>query len=528
MFFFTQQTQYQHKLAELQRGQQLYHDELSTLKEANSTLQRQQAEATSENTLVLQKQSELYHELSDLQTTKREAMELCRQYEAMYEEERERRQTDREMLRKMRAEGASETRSTAMKADSLLKQLSLEKRNIVRLGAENKSLKAQLSFLEQKLRDMERERRASSPPSRSSRRPPQDILTSTRHHMGTTLPPPSGPGSISEYPQHTEEFYHSRLLQHEFDTSAGTTQIPVDLSLAQQSLDGGDISMTTSISGRSVFPNPQQQSTVVKPYTQQYSSHHVDTTTVKHSMSQSTGIHRPVEEREDGGTRISELKGRNRKLLPHLKSSYAVELQEKRGDPRILPEKRRPQRKRAVGDSTATVWPTDEPVDQTILSEESRKRSTTYRKVAGDLGSSGSPAPSRRRIGEPTTTPEASSLSLRGKIDDSTMPDPRRATMGAGHSLRGCVGDAENCREERESGVYPPATMFEMTFSPPARSKTAAPPPERLQQQLKKQEKQKLEKPVANTSTTGGGSKKSGRRASYKPTGRRTALKTKN
>ena len=496
-------------LAEMERSQQLYSSDLTALKEVNTLLQQQQSEASTENALILQKQSELYEELSQLQQTKSEAMELCRQYENMYNEERKRHQVDREQIRKMRMQGISDSKSTTMEVDSLRKQLSGEKRTMTRLGAENRSLKAQVSFLEQKLRDIEKEQQHQIPSLTKAtiKRVSQSTFISQPRSstLDSRYPPPS-------YQPHTEEFYSK--LQQEFNSSS-STQLPVNLyeSQSHNHVVDEDASIMT-VSG------PQHQSTAVKSLTRNHTvletqqrtavkQHDYDDAMLHSEISYSYRSMLAPERRERDDTgRISELKSRNNHVLPHLKSSYAVELQEKTEDPGILPgQTRRPQRKRPVGNTT-TIKLTNE----SVLIDNGRKRSTTSRRTAGELSFSGSPAPSRRRISEPT--PPKASSTLRENKDNS-------------HQRRGSPRDTNEENDEPEQ--YPPGTMFEMNFSPPTHSSKVSAPPERLARRLKKQEK-----PVSttsestNTSDVRGSKKSVSTRATHKTTRKRTVLKTKN
>ena len=502
----------------MERGHELYCTELNTLREANSALQQQQAEATTENTSILQRQSELYRELCTLQETKSEVMDLCRQYESAYNEERERRQADREQIRKMRAQSFSESESAATEANSLRKQLSGERRTTTRLGAENRSLKAQVSFLEQKLRDMERERGLSSPLNRRftfSVPPPPHNSSSTQTYIVKHQP------NTAEFDSH---------LQQEFDTSTTSTLIP---------MDGGAVEMTFN---GSIFPGPQHQSTSIKPPPE---------LVYESATPQSSRLSQAVKMTDED--RISELKDRNRRVLPHLKSSYAVELQEEAKDPCVLNESvARPQRKRPIGNTSVRLT-AGSAVEDCLVQVESRKRTTTSRKAAGDISWSGSPATSRRRLSDPSTPQQP----LPWLAEDTSMQqDPRRATMATSYSLREYLKyeEDENCPKGR------PATMFEMNFSPPR--STARAPPERLKQRLSKREKPnkpvdklvaepdksvtkldkpatKRDKPASKLEKTAGsmttsrpvGSKKTTAGLSRKQTStgsKRTVLKTKN
>ena len=474
------QAEYQATVAEKERSDEVYSSQRRALEEANSALLHQQSKASAENAFILQKQSELYREMEALQETKTEVMELCRRYEEMYNEERERRQADREQIRMMRAQGEIESESTAMECDALRRQLSEEKHATTRLGAESRSLKAQVSFLETKLRDLERARTQSS---------------------FTTQPQTTRPSHIRD--TSTSDPHHCTYSRNEFDDTLISTDILVSHSLPFRDPAGATFSEST-------FCNPNFQSTAVKPQ--------------PHLLSlNSTRQPPPSVERgggeEDDKRRLSELRSRNRKAPPHLQSSYAVELQEKRDDPCLLGGQRdRPRRKRAPGNATSLRLSSD----SIAVLEESRKRSSGSRKLAGDLGSSGSPAPSRRRVSDPLTPHTAFRSTIEG---DSSLQDPRRATMAPSYSLlRGRGREDENRPEVDEP---PPATMFEMNFSPPARPKsTAAQLPERLKQRLAKQEKP--DKPVSAAAPTSGKRPVAGKTVIKPHPTKRAILKMKN
>ena len=471
-FVCSEQAKYQGALAEMERSHQLYCTEMNALQESNTHLQQQQAEASAENAAILQKQSELYKELSTLQETKSEMMDLCRQYESAYNEERGRRQADREQIRKMRTQSFSESENAATEVNSLRRQLSGEKRATTRLGAENRSLKAQVSFLEQKLKDLEKEHLPPPSPPKPSRRGLRSTFIAPPRRLPTHADPrPS-----------TEEFYSQ--LQHEFDSST-STQIPTDISDNPSHTLRGETSELTFRS--SIF----------------------------------TGIGL-----QDDENRITELKDRNRRVLPHLKSSYAVELQEKPDNPCILNERTsRPQKRRLVGSESVRLSSTSRlgghVAEDVLVGEETRKRTTTSRKVAGDLSFSGSPVPTRRRVSEPLTpqTP----LPVHHMEASSKWQDPRRATMATGYPLREYLDREENQPELENK----PAAMFELNFSPP---RARAVPPERLKERLSKQEKPT--KPPAISSRTGatrGTSKRTVGVGKFpQQTSRRSALKTKN
>ena len=462
------QAKYQSALAEMEKGHQLYSRELQTMQDMNRQLQQQLHEASEEGSCLLQKQTKLYEDLCTLRETKNEMMDLCRQYEKAYNEESERRQALREQMKKMAEQSSSESDLAATEASSLRKQLSKEKHATTRLGAENKSLMAQVSFLEQKLRDLERQR--SPPPPPPSPRSSHN-LRPANPSLPRPLPRPSSPATVfSHYAPHTtEEEFYSRV-HDEFDSSR-SIQIPIraEDTLAfeeDETLTGCESSLKWT-------------STAIKPRQSQVSLN-------------TSRVSTRLREKEEGGwptnrARISELKSRNRRVLPHLQSSYAVELQEQPESPsishdrvrvgrerRTRPETRGPSKLASgVADISFATAPPD-----ILVEDDSRKRSAATRKATGDLSSSGSPLPTRRRISAPMTPQTPSSLSRTEA--GFQWQDPRRATMAAGCNLRERLDQPES----QEGDENKPGTMFELTFSPP-RAKTGL--PERLRQRQEKQ-----------------------------------------
>ena len=325
-------------------------------------------------------------------------------------------------------------------------------------------------------------------------------------------PHPSSAGLTSSTTQpNTEEFYSQ--LQHEFDTFTGT-QIPTDIS---DSPSHATFREEETFVG-SDFPGPLHHSTTVKPRQTLNGG--------QTAKDRQQGTRRGSG--DDNENRITVLMDRNSRVLPHLKSSYAVEMQERPPEyPSILNEREgRPRRKRAVGNDPSRLTFTRGQVMKGGEFEESRKRTITSRKATGDLSLSGSPLPTRRRISEPLT-PQQNPSSLPPTEVDPKFEDSRRATMAAGFPLREYLNDDEIKPEGR------PSTAFELNFSPP-RTKAAA-PPKKLAQRLSKQEKPA--KPATTIpsqthvtrATTAGGRKTTGvGKGVQQTTSKRAALKTKN
>ena len=482
-------------MIEKEQTHEAYSSELRALEETNAALQQQQNKASAENAIILEKQSELYREMTQLQETKAEAMELCRRYEGLYNEERERRQTDRELIRKMRSQEMSENKTAVVETDSLRRQLSDERRTTTRLGAENRSLKAQVSYLEKKLQDSERVHT-------------QNTFSANQQ----TSRPYSHTNTLTSQPQ-----YSTTFSKKELDTSTNHTVF------SAHQLTSRDPAAAETTFNDSILSGPTFQSTAVKkpPPTPNYS------TQLNLSQTSRAGEGGGGGGGEDDAHRISELRSRNKKVLPHLKSSYAVELQEKTEDPCLLgvQTRRSLRTRRAVGNTTSLRLTSD----SISLPDESRKRTSGSRKLTGDLSSpSGSPASSRRRISDPATPRPSLSTSLQPPGQgDSVVYDLRRDPLEHNYHPRGCQRD-ENCLKVDESEDLQ-GSMFEMNFSPPARAGKRPPDmPERLRQRLNTT-RSKQEKPVsvAPPASTGIDRKRTGK-ITKPQAGRRGALRAKN
>ena len=416
------QARYEQVAMELQETHQQFQLDLETLKARNRELQRSQEKSYTnlckENHAMLKKQTKLYEEMEELKEMQRETTAVCQQYE----------------------EALNETK----------KLLAKERRHSAKLVSENKSLEAQLGFASQKLRDLEKTKNSRASPPRSLSR--QSSRFGRSHETST----------VSSYePRTNEEEFYSHL-QDEFDSTAGS--IPFEFEDPPS-----DDCLTFNSFSTIAKTNPRRATLHVPAF----SSCRSQLGTSSLAVIQED---REEESAEDSKVRVSELQRRNAKALPHLKSSYPIEMQVQPESPSLSddhvknatvqgrgPLTRRP----AVSQMTRKQSP---PCAEVY---ESRKRTISSRKRAEEFLQppfdplTTSPLPTRRRI---------SSSPIQEDIL-SSHPETRRFTMApTGVKLREYLDHKPSCVPDprRES------TTFDITFSPP-RARGSL--PKRLQQQ---------------------------------------------
>ena len=436
-------------MAKVESGHQLYCREVQELREINVTLQQQVSEQAQEGDIFRQRQTDLQEQLCSLQESKDEIAKLCQEYELAYKAERERSQALREEMKRMAEKRSNEGRTVVGEVNSLREHLSREKHTITRLGSENRTLKAQVSFLEQKLRDLEVQKCLFPPFTTPSH--------SNLHHSTASHPPTSPPSVFSAHKPHTTE----------------------DLFLKKfYSLKSELTSLTEGRENVSSVENASSQ---------------LDNTAGKErpAKDEQCMMSAQLKAPKDSGwasdrARISELAKRNRNVLPHLKSSYAVELQEQVDSPSISHERIKSGREgkkehRAHPPSNLAISLSDShqvpSLPTSISTEGSGKSSVMPCKNSRDQSSSESLLFTSSKVNAQAMTPQTPCLHL------ETEREQRKCTI----PVKGNMQDQNEVVVENQVG-----SMFELTFSPPKK----AAPPKCLRQRLEKQPSESVPNPA--------------------------------
>ena len=437
---------YKVAMAKVESGHQLYCREVQELREINATLQQQVSERAQEGDIFRQRQTDLHEQLCSLQESKEEMTELCQQYELSYKAERERSQSLREEMKRMAEERSNEGRMVRAEVNSLRDHLSREKHTITRLGSENRTLKAQVSFLEQKLMDLEVQKCLSPPSTRFSH--------SNLHHSTASHPHTAPPSVFSTHKPHTTE---DSLLQNFYGLKSEITSL-------------------TEVRGN------------VSPVENTSSQCHNTAAKERPAKDGHCAVSTQLKAQEDSGwlsdrARISELAKRNRNVLPHLKSAYAVELQDQVNSPSISYQRVKsgrdgkrehsthPPSNLAISLSDSYLVPS---LTTGISTEDSRKSTVMPCTISRDMSSCESLLFTRSKVNAQATTTQTPSLHL-----------------GTERELRKCAvavkGNLQDQNEEEVVGNQV-GSMFELTYSPPKK----AAPPERLRRRQEKQSSESI------------------------------------
>ena len=438
------QARYEQVALELQETHQQFQLDIETLKARNRELQRSQEKSYTnlckENHTMLKKQTKLYEEMEELREMQRETTAVCQQYE----------------------EALNETKKLLVK----------EQRHSAKLVSENKSLEAQLGFASQKLRDLEKTKNSRASPPRS--------LSRQSSRFGRS----HAPSTVSSYePRTNEEEFYSHL-HDEFDSTAGS--IPFEFEDPPS-----DDCLTFNSSSTITKTNPRRATLHVPAFSSSRSQLGTSSLAVIRED-------REEESAEDSKVRVSELQRRNAKALPHLKSSYPIEMQVQPESPSLSDDCVKNATVQGRGPLTSN---TRRPAASQMATKQSppcvevyqtRKRTISTRKRAeGFLQPpfdplTTSPLPTRRRI---------SSSPIQEDIL-SSHSETRRFTMApTGVKLREYL-------DHKPSSIPDPrreSTTFDITFSPP-RAKGSL--PKRLQQQQENKTNKTTKPSTSKTSAT--------------------------
>ena len=455
--------------------------ELATLKDKLSEQcglhQRQYDELQKGNCALLKRNSQLHQELQQIQEGKLEADRMCEEYKEAYvkgsekvqqlleykaaytlesEKVQELLQYKNAYIRELDKVQELSQQITAVQdekdeqANSLSVSLAKEQKQTAKLVAEVKSLQTHLAYAEQRLRDIEHGRN-------------QVILTS----------------NPSLHCQHSAQS----------DSTANQQCITEEMFGGNFSRDS-DASMPENVSAalnEGAIPHLRRQSSI-----------QTQSMGVKSAPSCRPSSTLPSIPEENSVERLMELQRRNTRTLPHLKSSYPVELQMQSpsiSDERIKEGTQSTDSRLRGGRPQSMQF--DIPNDESVLK----------RKLPRDKGdpSVTSPMATRRRLSAPHTP----SAPVQKELEH---PPARRLTMmSSGMKLREFLDEKENAKRPEVSREHQgTGTSFEVSFLSEGVQKPIQ-LPIRLAQRQEARALEKKSRPAADLTATTvavGGSKK--------------------